>query len=81
MAVGVDGSRLSLRVPTNQLGRVGVGWVVLDVVGSDDVERNGELLEDRAALRRRRREGQAGLRAAHISSAGHLRAQSAVTNS
>ncbi len=81
VAVRMDGARLPLRVPANQLGGVGVGRIVFDVVGSDDIERNGELLEDRASLRRRRREGQAGLRAAHISSAGHFRAQSAVTNS
>ena len=50
-----------------------------DVVRRDRVERDPELLEDRPALRARRGESQEGLRATHISSTGHFRAQSAVT--
>ena len=60
-AVPMNGSRLLLRMSTNQLRRVGVGRVVLDVVGSDDIERDRELLEDRAPLRARRGERSAGL--------------------
>ena len=56
-----------------------IGRVVFDVVGSDHIERDRELLEDRASLRARRGEGQTVLRATHRSSDGHFLAQSAVT--
>ena len=60
---------------------VGVGRVVLDVAGRDGVERDRELLEDRATLRRRGREDERlrheGFAATQISSAGHFRAHSA----
>ena len=34
-------------MPANELDRVGVRRVVLDVVGRDDLERDAQLLEDR----------------------------------
>jgi hypothetical protein len=49
-------------------------------VGRDDVERDAQLFEDRAPLRRGRREDQReGFRATQMSSQGHCLAQSAVT--
>ena len=66
-------------MPPNELDRIGIWRVVLDIVGREDLERDAQLLEDRASLRRRRRERQDVLRAAQISSEGHFRAQSAVT--
>ena len=77
-SIRVNRARLPLRMSANELDRVGVWRVVLDVVGREDLERDAQLLEDRASLRRRRREGQSRLRATHRSSLGHLRAQSAV---
>jgi len=65
-------------VAADELDRVRVRRVVLDVVRCDDLERDRELLENRAPLRRRRRERQS-FRAAQISSDGHFRAQSAGT--
>jgi hypothetical protein len=38
-------------VAPDELGRLGVRRVVLDVSGRDDVERDRELLEDRPSLR------------------------------
>jgi hypothetical protein len=75
----VDGARLPFSMPEDELRGVGVGRIVLDVRGRDDVEGDAQLLEDRAALRARRCERQDGLRAVQISSTGQLRAQSAVT--
>ena len=54
-------ARLAHRVPADELRRIRVGRVVLDVVRRDDLERDAELLEDRPPLRARRREGQAAL--------------------
>src|SRR5262245_5391213 len=49
-AARVNGARLSLRVPSDELLGIRVGRVVLDVVGCDRLERDRELLEDRAPL-------------------------------
>ena len=77
----MDGARLSQRVLAHERDGVGVGRVVLDVPRRNGVERNRELLEDRATLRRRGREDERlrheGFAATQISSAGHFRAQSA----
>jgi hypothetical protein len=43
-------------VLADQLDGVGVGWIVLLVVGRDDVERDAELLEDQTPLGARRRQ-------------------------
>ena len=65
------------------LERRGAGRLV--EVGRDDVERDAELFEDRAPLRRRRRQDQridrqpVAFRATQISSHGHFLAHSAVT--
>jgi hypothetical protein len=75
-SVGVDGTGLPLRVASDELDGIGVGRVVLDVLRGDDLERDLQLLEDRAALRRRRSERQEGLRATQISSIGQLCAHS-----
>ena len=75
----VDRARLARRA----LERIADGLLVER--GRNGLEWDSELRQDRAALRRRRREdewrrGHATLlRAAQISSQGHLRAQSAVT--
>ncbi len=74
------GAGLALRMRSDELGRLDSRRVVLDVVRRDDIERDSQLLQDRAALRRRRSEDQPRFRAAHISSEGHCRAHSAVTN-
>ena len=80
-AAAVDGARLAARVVADERDGIGVGRVVLGVLGRDDLERDPELLENRPALRRRRREDERrhgpGLRATQISSAGHFRAHSA----
>ncbi len=80
-AVGVHRSRLALGVIAHELDRVGVGRIVLDVRRCDRRERDAQLLEDRAALRRcrgqRERLGHTRFFATQISSAGHLRAHSA----
>src|SRR3954468_23620821 len=56
--------------------------IVLDVLGRDDVERNAELLEDCATLRRRRREEQRGCRRnAHAISATPNSARTASVSS
>ena len=72
---------LALGMLADELDRIGVGRVVLDVGGRDDGERDLQLLEDRAPLRRCRREderaGHPGFFATQISSTGHLRDQSA----
>ena len=79
--LAVRRSCLPLRMPEDELHRVGIRWVVLDVVRRDNLERDRELLEDRAALRRGGREDEPlrheGFAATQISSAGHFRAQSA----
>ena len=77
-SVGVYRASLSLRVPADELGWVGIGQVVFDVVGRDDLERDRELLEDRPSLRRGRRQSQPVLRATHRSSLGHFRAHATV---
>ena len=77
----VDRARLARRA----LERARAGHLV--EVGRDDLERDAELRQDRAPLRRRRREDErrcrcsahAILRATQISSHGHCRAHSAVT--
>ena len=74
----VNRARLPFGMRAHELGRLETGRVVLDVARGDDLERNPQLLEDRAALRTRRGEGQARLRATHRSSAGHLLAHSGV---
>jgi hypothetical protein len=76
-------------VGADELDRVGVRRVVLDVAGGDDVERQAQLLEDRPALRaggreqerRCGRDAHPAFRATQISSDGQRRAQSAVTKS
>ena len=74
------GARLAAGVVADEVDGVGAGRVVLDVVGRDDVEREAELLEDRAPLRarrgeeeRRRRRRAHRLRATQISSDGQRR--------
>ena len=78
-SIRVNRARLPLRMPANELDRVGIWRVVLDIVGREDLERDAQLLEDRASLRDRRRERQLRLRATQRSSDGHFLAQSAVT--
>ena len=78
-SIRVNRARLPLRVPANELDRVGVWRVVLDVVGREDLERDAQLLEDRASLQATSTRASARLRATHRSSVGHFRAQSAVT--
>jgi hypothetical protein len=73
--VEMDRARLALRVSEDELRRIGVTRVVLDVLRRDDLERDSELLEDRAPLRRGRGERQRVLRATQISSIGQFRAQ------
>ena len=75
--VRMNGAGLALGVRPDELDRICVGWVVLLVDGRDDIERDPQLLEDRAPLRRGRSEDE---RIAHrrflatqISSLGHLR--------
>ena len=79
-AFRVHRSGLALGVIAHERDRVGVGRVVLHVRGCDRRERDAQLLEDRAALRRRRGEredvGHARFFATQISSLGHLRAHS-----
>ncbi len=70
----VDGPRLARRALERRRA------VDLLEVRRDDVERDAQLLEDRAPLRRRRREDQRGdFRATQMSSQGHCLAHSAVT--
>jgi hypothetical protein len=57
----VSGSTVRVRqrasyVHAHELDRVRLRRIVLDVVRRDDLERDPQLLEDRAPLRRRRRE-------------------------
>ena len=82
------GTRLPARMLTHELLGVRVRRVVLDVVGSHDVERHSELLENRPPLRRGRREQQRRrrrrthrFRATQISSAGHRWPHATVTKS
>ncbi len=77
----VDGARLPKRVLPHERDGVGVVRVVLDVPRRDGLERNRELLEDGASLRRGGCEDEPlrheGFAATQISSAGQLRDQSA----
>ncbi len=50
-AFPVDGARLSLGMGADELDRIGVWWIVLLVDRRDDLERDPQLLENRAALR------------------------------
>ena len=80
------GSGLPLRVRADELDRIGARRVVLLIAGRGDLERDPELRQDRAALRRRRGEERAAARAAQtrqarfrafqISSIGHFVAHS-----
>ena len=79
LAFCMDRARLPLGVQTHELGGREPRHLVLDVLRRLGLERDPELLEDRAPLRRRGSEDQPRLRATHISSEGHCRAQSAVT--
>jgi len=49
-ALQVDGAGLALGVVTDELDRISVGWVVLFVRRSDGLERDLQLLENRAPL-------------------------------
>ncbi len=79
-----DRARLAGGVITHEGDGVGVGRVVLLVVGLCKLERDPQLLEDRAALRRRRgeqerrrrRDAHERLRVTQICSEGQRRAQS-----
>jgi hypothetical protein len=51
---GGDGASLSLRVRPNELGGIKPRRIVLDVLWSDNLEGNPELLENRTPLWRRR---------------------------
>ena len=51
-AGGVDRSRLALGVIAHERDRIGIGWIVLHVRGAHHGERDPQLLENRAALRR-----------------------------
>jgi hypothetical protein len=82
---------LAARVPAHELGRIGLGRIVLLVARRNDVEGNAQLRQDRPPLRRRRREKQrrrrrrthrgGALRATQISSLGHCFAHAASTAS
>ena len=61
-ALMMGGSGLATRVVADEHDRIGIGGVVLDVRWDDNLERDPELLEDRPALRRRRREREHALR-------------------
>ena len=77
----VHGARLALGVVAHERDRFGVGRVVLHVVRRHVPERDPQLLQDRAPLRRGRgedeRRGHACFFATQISSTGHLRDHSA----
>ncbi len=73
---------LAFRMCANEQDGIGVGWILFDIARRDHLEGNAELLEDGAALRRGRCENERHhrLRATQISSDGHRRAHSDVTN-